>query len=111
MPHQTLKLSGQSDAKGRNGYFKLAQASTCVLPNGLGGHVVHVEMQSSRTGNAAPVVLSLTYADLVGVMNLLWKAHRDFDADVMASESYYAEMKALHDAGLVVGAALMAGVK
>jgi hypothetical protein len=87
-------FSGQSQAKGRNGYFALAEASTVLLSDGDGAHVVHVELQSKRTGNAAPVVLSLTDADLTELVCLLSRASVSFDADVKASKAHHEEMRA-----------------
>lgn len=63
---RNLKLSGRSDAKGRNGYFVLAEVDVWKY-NGK----IRVELFSKTRGQAPPALLELEPADmnrLIGVM-------------------------------------------
>jgi hypothetical protein len=67
-----ITFSGESDAKGRNGYFKLHRADQMVI--GATAHDpkrVIVEFMSKRTGNAPPISLQLTEADAATLAGFL----------------------------------------
>lgn len=57
-----LKLSGQSDVKGRNGYAKLDRVSTFTV-NEPSVQEIHIDFHSKNTNNVGCARLTLSYRD------------------------------------------------
>lgn len=73
VPGIDLQLSGHSDAKGRNGYYKLARVQFLLMR--ADGHL-HVDFYSKREpgGNCAPARLVLNQVDARALHTALGEA-------------------------------------
>jgi hypothetical protein len=64
-----ISLTGQSDVKGRNGYFRAVAAEGMVLTGMVPPHV-RLEITSARIGDSAPSVFDLDPADALALGQL-----------------------------------------
>ena len=76
----TIPCTGQSEARGRNRWFRLAEAELTLFHHGHAEEArLCVDLFSHRRGRSAPVILLLTAADATALAQALQGAVQQLD--------------------------------
>ena len=77
----TIPCTGQSEARGRNRWFRLAEAELTLFPHGHAAKArLCLDLFSCRRGRSAPVILLLTAADATALAQALQGAVQQLTA-------------------------------
>lgn len=84
----TMPCTGQSEARGRNRWFRLAEAEITLFHHGHAEEArLCVDLFSHRRGRSAPVILLLTAADATALAQALQDAGRQLAMVLRGSDA------------------------
>ena len=83
----TILCTGQSEARGRNRWFRLAEAERTLFHHGHADEARRcLDLYSHRRGRSAPVILLLTAADATALTQALQGAVQQLAAVLRGSD-------------------------
>jgi hypothetical protein len=85
----TMPCTGQSEARGRNRWFRLAEAERTLFHHGHAAEArLCLDLCSHRRGRSAPVILMLTAADATVLAQALQGALQQLATLLRGSDGY-----------------------